>query len=37
MENISILEYEPWLQPSFEKLNRDWIEKYFVMEPVDVR
>src|SRR5262245_15981 len=37
MEAISIFEYEPKLQPHFEKLNRDWIEKYFVMEPVDVK
>lgn len=36
MEAIKILEYEPKLQPAFEKLNREWIEKYFVMEPVDI-
>lgn len=35
MEAINILEYEPGLQPAFEKLNRDWISKYFTMEPVD--
>ncbi len=37
MENavIEILTYQPEHQPWFEKLNRDWIEKYFWMEPVD--
>jgi N-acetylglutamate synthase-like GNAT family acetyltransferase len=35
MENLRILEYEPALQPWFEKLNRDWIEKYFTMESID--
>lgn len=35
METIDILTYQPKLQSWFEKLNRDWIEKYFVMEPVD--
>lgn len=32
---IEILHYLPEHQPWFEKLNRDWIEKYFWMEPVD--
>lgn len=32
---LSILEYKPEYQPWFEKFNRDWIEKYFWMEPVD--
>ncbi|MBA3647448.1 MAG: GNAT family N-acetyltransferase [Chitinophagales bacterium] len=36
METINIFEFEPHLQPHFERLNREWIEKYFVMEPVDV-
>ena len=37
MENvmIDIINYSPADQPSFEKLNRDWIEKYFWMEPLD--
>jgi ribosomal protein S18 acetylase RimI-like enzyme len=37
MENLrlQILEYEPSHQPTFEKLNRDWIEQYFYMEPLD--
>jgi ribosomal protein S18 acetylase RimI-like enzyme len=32
---IKILDYKPEHQPCFEKLNRDWIEKYFWMEPID--
>lgn len=38
MENVTVTirEYVPTDQPWFEKLNRDWIEKYFWMEPIDV-
>jgi ribosomal protein S18 acetylase RimI-like enzyme len=32
---IRIVDYRPEHQPWFEKLNRDWIEKYFTMEPLD--
>jgi len=32
---LKILTYQHDHQPAFEKLNRDWIEKYFWMEPVD--
>ncbi|MGB4843149.1 MAG: GNAT family N-acetyltransferase, partial [Ferruginibacter sp.] len=35
MEEIKILNYQPQHQPYFEEFNRRWIEKYFVMEPVD--
>jgi len=37
MENsiIEIVQYRPEHQPWFEKFNRDWIEKYFWMEPLD--
>lgn len=35
MNNIQIVEYQPEHQRYFEKFNRHWIEKYFVMEPVD--
>jgi ribosomal protein S18 acetylase RimI-like enzyme len=35
MNTIKIVEYEPVYQPYFEKFNRAWIEKDFVMEPVD--
>ena len=33
--NITIREYRADDQPWFEQLNREWIERYFVMEPVD--
>jgi N-acetylglutamate synthase-like GNAT family acetyltransferase len=32
---VTIITYVPAHQPWFEKFNRDWIEKYFWMEPVD--
>ncbi|MBL0182675.1 MAG: GNAT family N-acetyltransferase [Chitinophagaceae bacterium] len=35
MSTIKIIDYRPQHQPYFEKFNRYWIEKYFVMEPVD--
>lgn len=37
MENpvVEIITYRAEHQPWFEKLNRDWIEKYFWMEPID--
>jgi N-acetylglutamate synthase-like GNAT family acetyltransferase len=37
MENVEvdIVDYQPSHQPSFEKLNRQWIEQYFWMEPID--
>jgi len=38
MENVvvEIFEYKSEHQSWFEKLNRQWIEQYFWMEPVDV-
>jgi hypothetical protein len=32
---LKILNYQTEHQPWFEKFNRDWIEKYFWMEPID--
>jgi GNAT superfamily N-acetyltransferase len=32
---VKILDYGSEHQPFFEKFNRDWIEKYFWMEPLD--
>lgn len=32
---IEILDYQKEHQPWFEQLNRQWIEKYFWMEPID--
>lgn len=34
---IQITDYRPEDQPWFENLNREWIEKYFRMEPVDLQ
>jgi len=34
-ERLSIVAYRPEHQPWFEKLNREWIEKYFHMEVID--
>lgn len=33
---LEIIDYCPEYQPWFEKFNRDWIEKFFWMEPLDV-
>jgi len=33
--DIKILDYRPEHQPHFERLNRQWIEKYFWLEPID--
>jgi len=33
--SLAILDYQPEHQPWFETLNRQWIEKYFSMEPPD--
>jgi len=35
MNHIRIIEYSSAHQPYFEKFNRQWIEKHFVMETVD--
>lgn len=35
-KNIQIIQYDHTHQPSFERLNRAWIEKMFVMEPLDI-
>lgn len=32
---LQIFDFEKQHQPSFERLNRQWIEKYFSMEPLD--
>ncbi len=33
---LEIVEFQTEHQPWFEKINRDWIEKFFWMEPIDV-
>ena len=35
MSAIRIIEYRAELQPYFERLNREWIEDLFEMEPLD--
>ena len=35
MTALKIVDYQPHHQPYFEKFNRHWIEKYFVMEALD--
>jgi ribosomal protein S18 acetylase RimI-like enzyme len=35
MNPICIVGYQPVHQPYFEKFNRQWIEEFFTMEPVD--
>jgi GNAT superfamily N-acetyltransferase len=37
MNQVQIVYYEQKHQPWFEKFNREWIEKYFWMEPVDFK
>jgi len=33
--SIQIIGYRPELQPYFERFNKAWLEKYFVVEPID--
>jgi ribosomal protein S18 acetylase RimI-like enzyme len=35
MNTITVIDYEAKHQPYFEKFNRQWIEAWFTMEPVD--
>lgn len=36
MEKVSILPFSESLAPYFLSINREWIEKYFAMEPFDI-
>jgi len=36
VSGIAILPFQPALGPHFERLNREWIERYFVIEPPDL-
>lgn len=36
MNDVSIISYEPDYQPDFKRLNVEWIEKYFRVEPHDL-
>lgn len=33
---VQIIDYTPELQPHFEKINREWVEKYFTLETFDI-
>ena len=33
---VRIVPYEPALAPHFARLNREWIERFFVLEPADL-
>lgn len=35
MTEIEIIEYSAEYQPSFERLNKAWLEEYFTVEPID--
>lgn len=34
---MEIVTYRPELAPAFRTLNRDWIERYFALEPADLK
>jgi ribosomal protein S18 acetylase RimI-like enzyme len=34
--DLIILDYRPEHQPWFEKFNREWIEEFFTLEPLDI-
>jgi ribosomal protein S18 acetylase RimI-like enzyme len=36
METLKIIDYSPELQPFFESINKEWVEKYFSLEPFDI-
>lgn len=36
MEPVQIIEYSPKLQPHFERINKQWVEHYFTLEPIDL-
>ncbi|MDN4164461.1 GNAT family N-acetyltransferase [Cytophagales bacterium LB-30] len=35
--HLKLVNYQPQHQPYFERFNKDWIEKYFKLEPIDVQ
>jgi GNAT superfamily N-acetyltransferase len=36
MNTIKIIDYQPKLQPDFERINKAWVEQYFSLEPFDI-
>jgi ribosomal protein S18 acetylase RimI-like enzyme len=37
LADVAILEFESRLAPDFERLNREWLESLFTVEPIDAR
>ncbi len=35
MEQVQIIDYSPELAPWFERINVEWLERYFYVEPID--
>ena len=33
--NLRIVPFDPALRSHFGRLNREWLERYFVVEPID--
>lgn len=33
---VQIIDYSPDLQPHFERINKEWVEKYFSLEAFDI-
>lgn len=36
MPSLQIIDYSPELQPHFERINKQWVERYFTLEPIDL-
>lgn len=36
MPDIQIIDFDPTLQSHFERINKQWVEKYFSLEPFDL-
>jgi GNAT superfamily N-acetyltransferase len=36
MSSLKIIEYSPELQQYFEEINKQWVEQYFTLEPIDL-
>lgn len=35
--DLEIVDFEPGLAPAFQRLNREWLEALFTVEPIDAR
>lgn len=36
MSDVQIIDFNPTLQPHFERINKQWVEKYFTLESFDL-